>query len=234
PACAARLETGRASAAAFLRARPPSAFLAALEARRVQAEAVTEAVTEAGPRALEAPTPPRRRRARLTMGLLALAALILLAWPPRPPPPAPTTRIKAAVDLSFHVKRGAQIHLGRDGEALSEGDQIQLRVSTPRPAHLVVISLDGAGAVTPFYDDDGHGLALGAGVAQLLEGSVVLDEALGAERILGCFSSAPLETAQVIQAAQAALAAVGRDPRRVERLDLPCDQASFLIDKVQR
>lgn len=230
PACAARLAEARAEQAAFLIQRPTAALLAGLEQRRP---------TSWWRRwVINAPTRPW-----VALGALATAAALLIALRPapeiialsaRPSTLTPSTRIKAGCDLTFHVKSGAEIRVGEDGDALYPGDQIQLRVSTPQPTHLVIVSLDGSGAVTPFYDDEGWALEMEAGVAQLLEGSVVLDDALGAERVLGCFSESPVSTQAVLDAAAEALEAVDDDPRRVERLDLPCEQASFLIEKVER
>ena len=121
--------------------------------------------------------------------------------------------------------------MGLPGAAYHPGDSLQLRYTTPAHRHLLVVSLDGHGAVTAFYERWGRSLSIEPGVAQLLQTSVVLDDAVGPERIIGCFSHAPLRTSQALEAGRRALAAAGGDPRAVESLDLPCDQTSFLIEK---
>ncbi len=215
--CAARLREMEAERQAFLIQHPPGAFLAALEARKLQ----------------------RRPQLRYFLGwgglLASCAAALLLLWQPLSsepePKPLPVTRLKAAVDLSFHVKSGAHSRLGCAGEVLQPGDQIQLRISSPQAAHLLVVSLDSRGVVTPFYDLEGHSIPIEPGVAQLLEGSVILDEALGPERIIACFSEEPLETRTVLESGRRALRSAQGAPQAVKSLDLPCAQASFLIHK---
>jgi hypothetical protein len=63
---------------------------------------------------------------------------------------------------------------------------------------------------------------------------VVLDATLGAERflLLHCNEASDVEVA--VDAGRRALRAAGNDPRRVERLDLPCRQVGVTIEKVQR
>lgn len=218
PHCRARLDALDAERRAFLSAHPPAAFAAALEARRRAAR-------------------PWWRRVWLPgagLALAAAAAAVLLLARPTVEPPPPTTRVKAAVGLSFHVRAGDTVRDGQPGAVLHPGDAIQLRYSTPAHRHLVVVSLDGRGAVTPFYDDAGRSLAIEPGAARLLEGSVVLDDALGTERVVGCFSPTPLDTDAVVTAARAALRVAGGDPRAVERLPLDCAQATFTFEKKAR
>ncbi len=216
--CGAIIAALRADDAAFMTLRPPGAFLASLEARR----------------------PPARRAwwPRLIAPVLAAAAAgaaaLVLSTPPTALPPtatSPTTRLKGAVELSFHVKTGDAVRRGGPDERVTPGDAIQLRYSTPSHTHLVVVSLDSKGAVTPFYEDSGRSLAITPGTAELLDGSVVLDGALGPERVIGCFSTRAVPTSAAVQAGQRALAAAGGDPVAVERLDLPCTQASFVLRK---
>jgi len=225
--CAGRLDAIRADAAAFLADRPPARFEAALAARR-----------RPGPWArlvglLRGPRP-------LGFGLAAVAAvaLAIFVWPattggpPRTPPGG--TRLKAAVGLDFFAEVDGVVTPGRPGGSYRPGDRIQLRYSTPQQAHLVVVSLDSRGAVTAFYDDVGRSLPVDAGVARVLDGSVILDDALGPERVVGCFSTEPVPTERVLAAARRALAAAGGDPLAAGPLDLPCVQAAFVIHKQPR
>jgi len=214
PTCRARLSDLDAERRAFLALHPTPAFLATLETRRASRR-----------------SPWARLRWPLAASALALAAAALLVVALLPAAP-PETRLKSGYDLSFHVRSGDRVALGQPGARLHPGDAIQLRYSAPRAAHLVVISLDGAGAVTAYYDADGRALPVDPGVAVLLDGSIVLDATLGPERVIGCFSEAPLTTAAVLAAGTRALAAASGDPAAVTRLPLPCPQATFLVDKV--
>ncbi len=223
-ACRARADGLAAHRDAFRAQHPPAAFMAQLAARRA------------------AQRPWWRRPVALAagIGLLAAAAAVIIAVQ-APVAPAPSghgaasgTRIKGGVGLSFHVRSADGVRDGAPGAVLHPGDAIQLRYSTPAHRHLVVVSLDSRGAVTPFYEAGGHSLAIEPGSGQLLAGSVVLDDALGPERVVGCFSDAPLNTAAVLAAGRDALAASGGDPTQVSRLPLDCAQTAFTIVKQPR
>lgn len=186
------------------------------------------------PATLQRPTPAPSLAARLRLWLVGptLVAAGLAWWlVPREAPAPAGVRLKGAVDLGFHVRSDGEVRRGELGDVVHPGDQVQLRYSTPQHRYLVVVSLDARGAVTPFYDDAGRSLAIEPGTARLLDGSVELDDALGPERVVACFSAAPLETARVVEAGRRALTAAGGDPRAVEPLDLPCDQAGFVLEK---
>ncbi len=215
--CRARLDDEDAERRAFLARRPTGAFLAALERRRPE---------------------PWWRRFRWQPWLgaaLAAAAMVALVVQSgaltNADGPGSRNRLKTAFDLSFHVRSGDVIELGKPGGIYHPGDAIQLRYSSPTEGHLVVVSVDSAGAATAFYDASGQSLQIAPAVAELLDGSVVLDDALGPERVIGCFSDTPLATDDVLGAARAALDAAGGDPRAVGALDVPCRQIGFLIDK---
>lgn len=219
PHCRARLDALEADRRAFLARRPTGALLAALEAR--------------------ASAPPWWRRWLPALGgglLLAGAAALALTWAPAAPaPPEPDgVRLKAAVGLSFHVRTPAGVSDGVPGGTYHPGDAIQLRYNSPAYEHLVVVSIDGRGTVTPFYDADGHSLGIEPGVGKLLDGSVILDDAEGTERIIGCFSPEPLDTATVVAAAEAALADAEGDSAAIDRLAVDCAQAAFTIEKRPR
>ncbi|MBM4319588.1 MAG: DUF4384 domain-containing protein [Deltaproteobacteria bacterium] len=256
--CRTRLAEMEEQARAFLAARPVDHFLAALSRRRPRGDALDPVAGGGGAGAAAAPWPWLRSllaglwppQPRLVLGFGAMAAasavaVLLLLLPgtvERTVPLTPgaaggsadhpaATRLKSAVGLSFLVQTESGPRQGEPGGTYHPGDRIQLRASSPEPGFLLVLSLDSRGAVTPFYDDQGRSLALRAGVGQLLAGSVVLDEARGPERIIGCFSRQPIATATAVEAGLRALQAAGGDPRRVERLELPCAQAGFSILK---
>ena len=149
----------------------------------------------------------------------------------------------AAADLGLRRKGGlglavfARLASGRverllPGARLLPGEVVRFEVTAERPGSLVLVGLDAARVVTPYVPRSGPALLLPAGRAQVPEGSILLDEALGPERFVAVLCGTPLDVAQVVETARAALKA--SDPRRIERLDLPCPQASFLIEKVRR
>ncbi len=165
-------------------------------------------------------------------GALALALLVVALSPsPQPTPPGGGTRLKGERALSFVALRDGRPEEGRPGGHYRQGDRIQLRYSSPQPGYLLVVSLDGRGAVTVFYDDAGHSLPVDAGHARLLDESVELDDARGPERVLACFSETPLSSEVVLAAARRALADAGGDPAAVEQLGAPCKTAGFSIVK---
>lgn len=229
----ASLREEAATDAAFLARHPAGAFMAQIEARRLQQMSFWARLNVW----IQSPS-------GVGLGLTgAVAALALVLWPapvtltPQAPgvvAPAGGHRLKTAVDLAFYTRSGDTVQLGTPGGSYHPGDQIQLRYSTPNHRHLVVVSIDSAGAITPFYADGARSLRIDPGVAKVLDGAIELDGTLGPERIIGCFSAAPLDTSKVVGAARAALEAAGGAPDRVERLPLDCAQSTFLIHKAAR
>lgn len=256
-ACSSRYHDLALQASAFLDEHPFDSIEAAMHAsgrsRSVLPAAHNESRTR--PAAIKAPKESfwgwlsellasHRLPALATAAAVAGLALLLI-WPrgmePSPEELAPGssagsaisrgTRLKTAYGLSFHLQSGGRVEPGRPGAVCHPGDRIQLRYSSPRQGHLLVISLDSGGAVTPFYDDRGRSLDIEPGVARLLEGSIILDDAIGPERVIGCFSEDRIETEAALAAGRRALDAAGGDPQAVKELDLPCEQVGFLIKK---
>jgi hypothetical protein len=164
---------------------------------------------------------------------LALGVLVLVAIRPD----APTERSKGASWWLGVIARhpdGVVERVAPHGP-LRPGDRLRFEVQGDgADAHVAVISLDSAGAVTPFVPADGQMLPVEAGRKQLLEGAVALDEALGPERILTVVCPAPLPVARVVGAARTAMANARGNPARVADLGLGCEQTSFWIRKVAR
>lgn len=134
--------------------------------------------------------------------------------------------------LGFYVLRGDESVLGRPGEALREGDRIQFWYDVPRSTSGVVVGIDGRGAVTRYFPDSGGTAAsLRYGKGHVIESSVILDDAVGAERFFLCTGKGrPFDAAEVERAAEE-LAASGADLERVTRLPIDCEQASVWIRK---
>jgi len=114
------------------------------------------------------------------------------------------TRNKGRPALSFYVKHGDAVREGAPGEVVCPNDAINFVVSTERPAFLAIISVDGAGKVSAYYPDGATAAAIGAGRDHVLPRSVLLDDTLGLERIVGVFCDRPMAVAELA-------AAVARD-----------------------
>ncbi|MCK6570708.1 DUF4384 domain-containing protein [Myxococcota bacterium] len=236
--CAARLETLRAGDSRFRNERPFAVLEASLRKRRD---------AQGGPDKLDRGLPTPRWLGPVLGGLLAAAAgVYVFLQAPEPAggpsrvggpmatdrdPAGARERLKAGVALTFDVERGGQATPGDPAALYRAGDRIQLRYSAPAPMNVVVIGLDMRGEVSVYVDDAGAGLPVEPGAGRPLPGSLVLDAAPGAERVIACFTESPLTSNAVVAAGRRALTAAGGDPRAARPLDLPCVQADFLLNK---
>ena len=176
-------------------------------------------------------------------GLAAVAASLLFVTPSR----LPQTRSKGGVEarpatvtpstdrfrsptLEMFVKDAAGIRPGTDGMRLSAGDWVQFRYKADGHTHLLVVSIDDDGVIAPLYPDrPGTSVAILPDGWHVLAGSIILDDAVGPERIFALFSDRPLAYAEL----ETAFRAVD-DPVTQTRIDVPLDfvdQVSFLIYK---
>src|SRR5262249_6301084 len=103
-----------------------------------------------------------------------------------------------------------------------------------RKGFLGIVGIDSARKVTAYAPAEGTLLAIPKGKNMLLEGSIVLDETLGPERIVAVRCATSMPIARVVEKATQALEAAGGDPVAVTAIDLGCTQTSFLIKKVSR
>ena len=159
--------------------------------------------------------PPRQPRwaafwrpilaAATSVALLAGLAVVLM---PRPDDHR-NTRTKGGgggPSLEMYVKDAAGVHVGRNGIRLREGDQIQFRYHAFGKRHLMVVSVDSAGIVSSLYPEQpGSSITVEPKGVHVLEGSVILDDALGPEHIVALFSDTPLVYTDVKRAADDAL-----------------------------
>jgi hypothetical protein len=188
------------------------------------------------PEILPGPVHPRprwRRPIAAASGFAALAGAIALVAILRPS--EPVVRAKGSLQLDVVVRRPD----GRTepliaGDALAAGDVLRFVVSTSEPGYAFLIGLDAAGSVSAYFPAVGTPASLPAGRSQALPGSVVLDATLGAERFLLLHCNEATNVDVVAQAGRRALQAAAGDPRRVERLDLPCRQVGLTAEKVRR
>jgi hypothetical protein len=73
------------------------------------------------------------------------------------------------------------------------GDHLRFKVSTSEPAHVAILSLDGAGVASVYYPRQRQSAHLGVVRDQVLESSIELDGTLGEEGLWGVFCEAPFE-----------------------------------------
>jgi len=206
---------------------------------------------------LHAAPPARRRPLVVASGAFALAAAaaLLLVVRPATLSPAPgegagdatpaagvgatersaSTRLKgSALALDLFVRRG-------DGPAepvfgdvpLRAVDAIRFRVRAPEDGYLAVIGLDGEGKVSRYAPSGGAAAEPFAAGERALDGSVILDDAPGEEKVFAllCPDAASAETS--VAAARATLAAAGAQSR-VARLPGACQQAAASFRKEAR
>jgi hypothetical protein len=200
------------------------------------------AAVAVAPAAQAAPAAKRRRRAGQIGGLAALAmaaaAVVVLVrarpggQPDRAPewPPAPVgaTQIKGppfALDVVVRRRDGGRVEPLLPDSALREGDALRFRVRVPRPGYLAVLDIDGRGRVSPYAPRGGGALPVSQAGEFALDGSVVLDNVPGDERLIAVLCANPEEVARSTEVARAALRRAGGAPAQVTRLDLDCLQA---------
>jgi hypothetical protein len=166
----------------------------------------------------------------LAAGLIAAASI---AFWMRPLPQ--TERLKGGkltLELVVRYADGHTEHV-TPGENLVPGEAIRFRVAAAERGYLVVIGIDAAQAVTAYAPLRGAGQPISAGHDQLLDGSIILDDTLGPERIVSVSCKEKISVDAVVSAGRRALERAGGDPRKVEDLGIRCQQSAVLIQKVR-
>ena len=182
-----------------------------------------------------APAPARARRSRRWIGAGALATfaaaagLVLMLVHAPPPPPV---RLKGGLVLELVARRSSgAVELVLPGAPLAPGDAVRFRVSSDRAGYLAIVGIDAARAVTPYAPADGDARAFGPARDALLDGSIILDETLGAERVVALLCPRALPVSAIVDAGKRALTAAHDNPAALGQLPLDCAQASRLIVK---
>jgi hypothetical protein len=178
-----------------------------------------------------------RKRARgrslwlpVASGLLA-AAVLLLYVHGRPPAPGLRSKGRGALDMVVRRSDG-RVEPVAAGTPLHPGESVRFIVSTDEAGYLAIVGADARQVVTAYEPASGAARPIAAGRRQIVDGSVVLDDALGAERMIAVVCARPLSVETVTAAARTALTRADRDPRRMSRLELDCAQLSLVIEKV--
>jgi hypothetical protein len=166
---------------------------------------------------------PVWRKVSIAGGAVAAAAALVLLLIPRE---------RAAQNGDGVRTKGGRVSLGLvvkhlDGRIeaavppvrLSPGEAIEFEITARKPGFVAVYDVDHNGSSV--YAQPRR---IEAGPRQLLDGSIVLDESLGKERIFAVLCDGPIDLGAV----------KALDPEQMVELPLPagCDQASVLIEKV--
>ncbi|MBI2373687.1 MAG: hypothetical protein HYV07_06775 [Deltaproteobacteria bacterium] len=148
---------------------------------------------------------PRARR----MGVLvfaSVAASTALAIAVLAPPLEPYTGTKGGrsadgttPSIELFAKTSGGVIQVDESTSLVEGDAVQLRVRGGGSTRIVVLSVDGARKVSSWYpSDDTHpSVLIPPNRLDTLEGSILLDEAVGAETVIAIFGDETLDAGKL-------------------------------------
>lgn len=214
----------------------PGAHLAGCEACRARLEAFEAAARDFGEvhfvaklaaqatAAVGGARPWRVRMAVAAAGLAAAAAVLLLVTRP----PSEGVRTKGGLSLEVVARHAdGRVETVLPGATLAPGDAIRFRVTNPTAGYLAIVGADAARQVTAYVP----ARMQPSGRGQLLEGSVILDETRGAERLTAVLCPRAIADEELLAAARRALEHAGFDPRAQGPLDLDCEQAAVLLEK---
>ena len=163
---------------------------------------------------------------RLAAAAAAVLALVLAVtlWHPGERE-ATYIGIKGTLGLEVYCQRADQVFRVNPGDRLLPEDRIRFAVSTPGPGQVMIVSVDQQGEVSLFCP---AGPVEGGRTE--LEGSTILDESKGAERIFAVFSEESLDFGAVESAVARGLEETG-DVAKLQKLPLELAQNSLLIQK---
>lgn len=147
---------------------------------------------------------------------LALVAVLLVVFVPRSPTSPRSddlTQLKGGDHLTLEIftptaDGATELH---DGDGVSASASLRFKVSTTRPCHLSLVSLDSEGTLSPLYPATRL-----TGGGQALPGGVILDGHHGPERFFALCANDPLSLPQLVDMTRAldvkALASLTRLP----------------------
>jgi hypothetical protein len=184
----------------------------------------------------------RARTRRRTAGALMACATLAVAFVvmshherSRADEPASAARRKGGTSMAIVLQdaRGRVATLA-DGDLARPGDAIRFQVTTGAAADLVVLAFDRR-QVSVYAPQPGAGEAvrLEPGRVVTLDGSIVLDDTLGPERVVAVFCAHPRALDELLAEARGAFERAGRDPTRVEHATT-CDEVHLDYLKVRR
>jgi anti-sigma factor RsiW len=133
---------------------------------------------------------PRGRLLAFSAAALALAAGVALFV--RAASDDSGVRTKGDVRFGFYVLHDGEVRAGGTNEPLSPGDGLRFVARSNEAAFVAVLSLDAAARASIYYPAADRAAPLPAGIEQVFDSSVVLDETLGEERLLALFCREPV------------------------------------------
>jgi len=162
--------------------------------------------------------PKRNQWLGWASGGVALAAAAVLLLVLRPATDAPrdgdtaeqrgNVRTKGSSHIGFFVKHGTEVRRGGDEQVVHPGDQLRFTLTSNKPQHVAILSLDAARVVSTYYPRGEQSTSVKAVRDQAVDSAVLLDETLGKEQIWGVFCEAPFE----LEPLRAALQRQGKLP----------------------
>lgn len=219
PRCAATLADLDAADAAF-HARSFDDFSRAVEARlpRVRAEL--------------SPVPRRRPVFARAIPLALAASVAAVLFLPRlfAPPGDGGVRVKGGPEAEWIIGGAGPTREAVDGERLAPGERVRLQIHAGERTHVLALSVDAAGQVTPLYATAGRSLPVTPGAKEILPDSIAFDGA-GAERLYVLFSDAAIEETAAARAAKTEFDRAGSVEGMGELPGLDADQATTLLVK---
>ncbi|MEO8550564.1 MAG: hypothetical protein ABI678_11345 [Kofleriaceae bacterium] len=159
----------------------------------------------------------RGRTWRRAMGVaMACAAVIVATIVIRQPDGSERTRRKGGASMAIVLRDDhGRVAALATGDLAHPGDAIRFQITSPRPARVVVLAFDRRQVSVYAPVEPDH--------ATTLDGSIVLDDTLGPERVIAVLCPRPRPLAEVLAEATAAFERAGRDPTRVDHATT-CDE----------
>jgi len=133
--------------------------------------------------------------------------------------------VKGTLGLEVYCQRAEKVFRVNPGERLLAEDRVRFAVSAPGPGQVMIVSVDQRGEVSLFYPPGPV-----EGGRTELEGSTILDDSRGPERIFGVFSEGPLDFNVIRSAVERGLKDSG-GVENLKKLPLELAQNSLLIHK---
>lgn len=179
---------------------------------------------------------------QLLSSLCAAAAVAVIVNVGEPKDPNQIKGGAPKPSVGFFVQEGEGARIGHEGDALKAGDKIQLAVKDVDKRAMVVVGVDGSGAVSVYVRESITSTAKGPNSKpRLLPASLELDDTLGAERFFVVYGDDPDEDVADVERAAVKAAEdlgarvkAGADLATVDALDVGGRaQASIHILKVR-
>ncbi len=117
--------------------------------------------------------------------LSAVAVMVHLA--PGSRENADEARRKGQSHITFHVQHQGTVTVGSEGQPVFPGDRLRFSITTGKPTHVAILSLDGAGVASVYFPQGRTSQSFGMVNSQPLDSSVLLDSTLGTERVWALF-----------------------------------------------